>query len=268
MDIYGILGHPVGHSLSPTIHTWAFGRAGLPKIYQAWDILPENLAGFMSSLSCHNVQGMSVTIPHKETIIPFLDSLSATARDIGAVNTVFRHKNLLRGENTDVTGFLAPLIQRGIRPETALVLGGGGAARAALYGLGTLGTQTFLTCRNELQGTALGHEMHANFVPWPERARLHPDLIVNATPLGMRGALEHHSPWSSSLKGCKTCYDLVYTPQITPFLKNAQVQGTAIISGLTMFIHQAAAQFALWTGQRFDIHGATRLAASRLHIQR
>jgi len=267
VDSYGIIGHPVGHSLSPTIHNWAFTCKGLPKVYQAWDIAPEKLPDFMSCVYTLGIRGVSVTIPHKQAIIPFLDSLDPIARDIGAVNTVIHRNDIIYGTNTDVTGFLAPLVQQGLKPKTALILGGGGVARAALYGLKRLGTEIFLTCRNTISGELLAREMHAGFIPWDERTRMVPELLINATPLGMHGPLQEASPWTGSLKGCTTCYDLVYTPQITPFLNQARAQGKTIISGLAMFIHQANAQFRLWTGQDFDIHGATALAASRLAVR-
>ncbi|MFA7167082.1 MAG: shikimate dehydrogenase [Desulfoplanes sp.] len=267
MDSYGIIGHPAGHSLSPTIHNWAFASKGLPKIYQAWDISPEKLPDFMSCVRTLGIQGLSVTIPHKKTIMPLLDSLDPIARDIGAVNTVIQRKGILHGTNTDITGFLAPLIYQGLKPKTALVLGAGGAARAALYGLKTLGTEIFLTCRNTKSGELLAKELHAGFVSWDDRTRVAAELLINATPLGMHGSNAHVSPWAGPLTGCKTCYDLVYTPQMTPFLNLASAQGKSVISGLAMFIHQAHAQFRLWTGQNFDIHGAAILAASRLAVR-
>jgi shikimate dehydrogenase len=265
MEIYGILGHPVSHSLSPTIHNDGFASKGLGKTYHAFDIPEHRLGTFMTCVRTLPIHGLSVTIPHKKAIIPFLDTLTPTARHIGAVNTVTRTRdNRLKGHNTDVTGFLAPLVGQGISPETALVLGAGGAARAVLHGLRRLGTTVFVSCRTTATGVTLAREMDATFVPWDDRSTIRAELLVNTTPLGMHGALAAASPWPFPFAGYRMCYDLVYTPRMTPLLQQARRENMRIISGLDMFIHQAAAQFKLWTGQPLSIHQATVLAASRL----
>ena len=265
MEIYGILGHPAGHSLSPTIHNWGFATRGLAKTYHFFDVAPDRLDTFMTCVRTLPIHGLSVTIPHKESIIPFMDALTDTARAIGAVNTVVRTRDgRLLGDNTDVTGFLAPLTGQAIRPATALVLGAGGAARAVLYGLGQLGTATFVTCRNPETGTRLARDMGATFVDWHTRSTMQAELLVNTTPLGMRGKFQAASPWPFPLSSCRVCYDLIYTPRMTPFLTQARNETKTVLSGLDMFVHQAAAQFNLWTGQSFSIPQATVLVASRL----
>jgi shikimate dehydrogenase len=265
MEIYGILGHPVSHSLSPTIHNDGFASKGLGKTYHAFDIPEHRLGTFMTCVRTLPVHGLSVTIPHKQAVIPFMDTLTPAARNIGAVNTVIRTRdNRLVGDNTDVAGFLAPLAGQGIKPETALVLGAGGAARAVLHGLGQLGTTVFVSCRTMATGVKLAREMNATFVPWDDRSSIRAELLVNTTPLGMHGPLQAATPWPFSLVGCRICYDLVYTPRMTPLLQQARSENLRIISGLDMFIHQAAAQFKLWTGQPLSIPRATILAASRL----
>ncbi|WP_462323950.1 shikimate dehydrogenase [Desulfoplanes sp.] len=265
MEIYGILGHPAGHSLSPTIHNWGFTARGLAKTYHFFDIAPDNLATFMTCVRTLPIHGLSVTIPHKETILPFMDTLTDTARAIGAVNTVVRTQDgRLLGDNTDVTGFLAPLIGQAIRPKTALVLGAGGAARAVLYGLAQLGTATVVTCRNAGTGSRLAREMEASFVDWNDRSGVQAELLVNTTPLGMRGKFLEASPWPFSFSNCRVCYDLIYTPRMTTFLSQARNGGRTVISGLDMFVHQAAAQFKRWTQQPLPLPGAALLVASRL----
>ncbi len=266
MDIYGILGHPTKHSLSPTIHNWGFATKGLAKTYRHFDIAPDKLDIFMTSVRNLPIQGLSVTIPHKETILPFMDSLTPTAHSIGAVNTVIKTRDgRLVGDNTDVTGFVTPLLQQGLRPATALVLGAGGAARAVLHGLHELGTTTFVSCRNQEAGERLADtKKGTTFVPWEKRSEIHAHLLVNTTPLGMNGSLCDQSPWPFALSGYQVCYDLVYTPRMTALLVQARNQGIPILSGLEMFIHQAAAQFRLWTGQSIDIPQALVVAASGL----
>lgn len=268
MQLYGILGHPTGHSLSPLIHNWGFAAKGLGKSYHCFDIPPDRLSTFMACVRNLPIHGLSVTIPHKKDMVPFMDELTPAAREIGAVNTVVRTQSgRLLGENTDVTGFLAPLKEQSIRPETALVLGAGGAARAVLHGMRQLGTTTFLSCRNPEAGALLAREMGAIFVDWDKRTEVRPDLLVNTTPLGMAGKFQDATPWPFPFAGCRTCYDLVYTPHMTRFLTQARAEGVGVISGLDMFVHQAAAQFKLWTGQPLLIPEATVLAASRLFSQ-
>jgi shikimate dehydrogenase len=265
MELYGILGHPAGHSLSPFIHNWGFAAKGLDKSYHRFDIAPEKLSTFMTCVRTLPIHGLSVTIPHKEAMLSFMDELTPAALKIGAVNTVVRTQSgRLLGDNTDVTGFLAPLREQSLCPATALVLGGGGAARAVLHGLRQLGSTTFVSCRNQEAGTALARVMGATFVNWESRSTVRAELLINTTPLGMQGHLEDASPWPFSLADCRACYDLVYTPHVTRFLAQGRAQGVRVISGLDMFVHQAAAQFRRWTGQPLPLPEATVRVASRL----
>jgi shikimate dehydrogenase len=268
MELYGILGHPAGHSLSPLIHNWGFAAKKLGKSYHCFDISPDKLDSFMTCVRTLPIHGLSVTIPHKQDIMSCMDEMTPAAREIGAVNTVVRTPcGRLLGDNTDVTGFLAPLKEQSIHAERALVLGGGGASRAVLHGLRQLGTPAHVSCRNATAGAILARETGATFVPWDSRSRIRPDLLINTTPLGMHGRLQDDSPWPFPFTGCRTCYDLVYTPHMTRLLTQARAEGVGVISGLNMFVHQAAAQFRLWTGQPLPIPEATVLVASRLFSQ-
>ncbi len=265
MESYGILGHPASHSLSPMLHNGGFTALGLAKSYNVFDIAPHELTDFMVRVRSQPVNGLSVTIPHKQAILPFMDVLTETARAVGAVNTVIRMQDgSLLGGNTDVAGFLAPLRQHGLRPKTALILGAGGAARAVLHSLGELGTTVFVSCRNKETGKKLAQKKGTTFIPWENRSEVSAQLLVNTTPLGMKGRLQQTSPWPFSLAGYACCYDLIYTPQRTMLLAQAREQGIAGISGLEMFIHQAIAQFNLWTGQRLSASFARLLLAPGL----
>jgi len=264
---YGIIGHPLGHSMSPALHNWALARAGLPGAYQAFPVEPAALPAFMARVRTLPLAGLSVTIPHKVAVMAFLDGVSERARRTGAVNTVHWDGDRLLGENTDVPGFLAPLRALGATPETALVLGAGGAARAVLAGLAELGVpRVFVTARSLPKAQALAAEFSAQATPWDQRTATRADLLVNTTPLGMRGADQGGSPWPAStpLAPGQIAYDLVYNPRQTVFLARACATGARTVGGLEMFLHQGLEQFRLWTGQVFDLPAARALVGGLL----
>ncbi len=262
--LFGIIGHPLGHSLSPVLHNWAFQELSLPYVYCSWPVAPDSLEQFMAAVRVLPIAGLSVTIPHKQAVRAFLDGESDSAAAIGAVNTVYWRDGALLGENTDVSGFLAPL--RGRKFSSALVLGAGGASRAVLAGLRDLGVkEIFLTNRTASKAQQLADEFSAVFVPWEERAGCAADLLVNSTPLGMKGDNQTKSPWPAShFTPGQVAYDLVYNPQQTLFLAQAGEKGLECIDGLSMFVAQAALQFELWTGQQLPVQGARSLVQQQL----
>ena len=253
---FGIIGYPLGHSLSPALHNWVYRKIGLAAVYQAWPTPPEELEAFIRSLQGSPVRGVSVTIPHKQAIIKYLDELTPFAAQVGAVNTLFWEGNALCGANTDAPGFLAPLLERKFHPQTVLLLGAGGAARAVLAALCSLSPcpRIFIAARNPDQAQTLSADFKAQAIPWTERAALQADLAVNATPMGMSGG---PAPNASPLvpedfralgrENCLAC-DLVYNPLQTPFLQAAQSAGWQVQDGLDMLIAQALEQIRLWSG--------------------
>jgi shikimate dehydrogenase len=260
-----LLGFPVEHSLSPAIHNPAFEAKGIDAAYVATPVRREALADAVSGLRAMHFLGANVTIPHKQAVLPLLDEVSDTARAIGAVNTIFcvdsgDERLRLRGDNTDVAGFLMPLEGHAdrLRGAGGTVLGAGGAARAVVYGLldrfdldrltiaarrpeqaETLASE-FLSYAREttLTATALSEA--------PVRASR---LVVNATPVGMHPDTGE-TPWStaSDFSAGQIAYDLVYNPQMTRFLRDADAHGATVIGGLDMLIGQAADAFRQWTG--------------------
>lgn len=283
--LYGVIGDPIGQSLSPSLHNTAFQVLGLEAAFLAWHIAPEKLADFVQAARTLPIAGVCVTIPHKEKIIPFLDELTPVARHAGAVNTLFWREGRLIGHNTDVEGFLAPLISRPPAAPpfaSALVLGAGGAARAVLAGLmgltglaGPLGgseprerKKIWLCARRVEQAQGLADFFAPNTVettdatgapqivvlPWEERHSVSADLIVNTTPVGMKSGgyspqtIEAESPLTRFAPRRPAClaYDLIY--QNTPFLQDACAAGWPTLDGSAMFAAQGAAQFRLWTG--------------------
>ena len=263
--LYGVVGHPVQHSLSPVLHTWSFASLNLPAAYMKWDIEPAGFDAFVLAVRSLPVHGVSVTLPHKQRVIPYVDHLTPEAREIGAVNTLFwRHKTLWGG-NTDSQGIRRPVQERSAAVSSALVLGAGGAALAAVHALRELGCSSIrVTARNLTKVAGLFPEVEC--VPWETRGDYAPDLLINATPLGMAGENETMSPWPEGhdLRSVGLVFDLIYTPVQTQLLQKAQRCGCETISGLEMFVSQALGQCELWTGFGFDPQQAKELLLSVL----
>ncbi|MGE4539261.1 MAG: shikimate dehydrogenase [Desulfovibrio sp.] len=249
--LYGIIGHPLGHTLSPLVHNWGFKRFGIKARYEAWPTLPEELGAFMSRLRETPVEGLSVTIPHKTPVMAYVDAVTDLGRSVGAVNTLYWRDGVLWAENTDVEGFCRPLVLRNIAPRAALILGCGGVARAAVAGLVRLGVERLAVTGRSAEKTAvLAREFDLEQVAWDRRAEFPAGLLVNATPMGMTGRLEGLSPYpAEALRPEQVVYDLVYTPDPTLFGADALAAGALVVSGMEMFLYQAVEQFRLWTGR-------------------
>ncbi|MFO7717702.1 MAG: shikimate dehydrogenase [Thermodesulfobacteriota bacterium] len=264
--LYGIIGHPLGHSLSPPLHNWALQAEALSGAYMRWDIAPEQLDAFVQAARLLPIHGASVTIPHKTAVIEYLDRVQERAYQAGAVNTLYWKDGELCGTNTDIDGFLAPLLSLPRFPQSAIILGNGGAARACVAGLLEHGAQVWICGRNQDKSEALAAEFGAQTLQWEQRPTASADLLVNATPLGMAGEQASLSPMpeGADLERFKTVYELIYNPQDTVLLRQARERGIPTISGLEMFVHQAAAQFRLWTGADMDPVAARRCCAAAL----
>jgi shikimate dehydrogenase len=204
----------------------------------------------MARVRAEPIAGLSVTIPHKTAVMAYLDGVSELAARAGAVNTVYWRDGKLLGENTDVPGFCAPLEALPRLPSSALVLGAGGAARAVLAGLARLGVpRVTLSNRNPDKAADLAREFAVQVAPWEARGEIVAELVVNATPLGMAGPGVKETPYpAGNFRPGMIAYDLIYNPGQTRFAREARAAGCAAIAGLSMFIEQAAGQFALWTG--------------------
>ena len=261
----GLIGYPLSHSLSPKIHKAAFHVCKLDGDYSLFPIHPDDRKGLQDLLSrvCSGeIQGLNVTIPHKQNVIPFLDELTPTAQAIGAVNTIYLHKNKLIGDNTDALGFLADLkkflttgTQRH-RDRTALVLGAGGSARAVVYALVNDGWKVTIAARRIEQAQGLlnsfsNYRLQITGMEISQSLVSNLDLIVNTTPLGMSPNVNQSPlPENLSLPRHVSIYDLVYNPRETKLVKDARTQGLKATTGLGMLIEQAALSFELWTGHR------------------
>ena len=253
-----LIGHPVGHSLSPVIHSAAYRELDLDWHYAVMDVLESDLDAVLGTIDGDRLVGANVTIPYKQAVFERVDVLTDTAQAVGAVNTLYRRNDQLVGHNTDVAGFIQPLGELSGRrwtDERALVLGAGGAARAVAHALTRVlkFKNVAVTARREATARAIPG---VSVVDWNERARAAADvdLIVNTTPVGMAPNGDA-SPLPDDL-GFSTnqiVYDLIYAPERTRLLDAAAAHGATIIGGLPMLIGQAAEAFRIWTGRDMPI---------------
>jgi shikimate dehydrogenase len=287
----GVTGYPLGHSLSPRLHQAALRSCGLAGEYRLYPIppLPEgqaSLEALIDELRAGRLDGLNVTIPHKQKVIPYLDEMTPLAEQIGAVNTLYRRGQTLIGDNTDAPGFMADVQKQlplAANPQAALVLGGGGSARAVVYALLTAGWFVTMAARRpeaaqEIQDSFTFSHPACDIIPLdalPEyvlsldqgqRESPHPatsfpgfeprplTLIVNTTPVGMLPDTGR-SPWPAELPfpSQASIYDLVYNPVETQLVRSARSAGLQAANGLGMLIEQAALAFERWTGMGLSL---------------
>ena len=251
----GIIGWPVGHSLSPAMHNAVYDAMGMNWRYVAFPVRPERIAEAVYGIRALNLAGVNVTIPHKETVMPHLDELTPAARAIGAVNTIIVEDDRMIGDNTDVRGVLEALDQAGVSlaGRQALILGAGGAARAAAWGLLTRHTRVALLARTPVRGERLAEDMR-RVVPGAdvtvvEQAPRSVDLLVNCTPVGMIPEPAHSPlPPGLTLDADTAVMDMIYRPLETTLLRQARQAGARTVSGLDMLVYQGVIAFERWTG--------------------
>ena len=247
-QVYGLLGRPVAHSLSPAMHNAAFRELGLNAVYVAFEV--SDLAQAVAGLRGLQVPGVSVTIPFKEEIIPLLDEIEPKAAQIGAVNTVVNRGGLLTGHNTDWLGALMALEEKtGIAGQRFLILGAGGAAKAIAFAIQEKGGQVAITDLDLAKALALSRKIWVEVVA-PDHLEEYPaEVLINATPVGMEPKSGDIPLDPNLLARSRVVMDIVYKPLETRLLQEAKARGCQVIDGLRMLIHQGAAQFELWTGR-------------------
>jgi shikimate dehydrogenase len=258
----GVIGNPVGHSLSPAIHNAAFRTLGLNFVYLAWQV--EAIGDAIKGLrALGNFRGASVTIPHKVATMQFLDHVEPTAKRIGAINTIVAEKGKLIGHNTDATGALRALREGGIEltGRHIVVLGSGGAARAIAFALAaeSVAEQLTLLGIEELERTRLAEDIRPttavtvadSYLDEAALRRVLPDahVLIHCTPVGMSPKADMTCVPTSLLHAGLAVMDIVYNPRETQLLKDAKRMGCKTIPGLEMFLNQAVTQFELWTNQ-------------------
>ena len=246
--VYGVIGDPIGHSLSPLLHNTAFRARKFDAVFVPF--LVRDLRDFLGAMEGFGVAGLSVTIPHKETILRSLDGCDPLAARIGAVNTVVvRGGGRLYGYNTDYVGVLRSLEQRmRLAGSRVLLYGAGGAARAAAFALAQAGSIVCLCARRPERARALARAVGGQVVARADLAHEFFDAIVNCTPIGMHP--HGGSPLASAELNCRIVMDMVYRPRETELLRLARRKGIEIISGVEMFLAQGFAQYEIWTGER------------------
>jgi len=285
----GLTGYPLTHSLSPILHATAFKAVGIEGEYKLIPVVPDGqepsecgsnpyshtLASLADDLRSGRLDGLNITIPHKQAIIPFLDQLSPTALAVHAVNTLVLRDGLLYGDNTDVPGFLrdlsrlnlnnllSPGVSNDFRDVHALILGAGGSARAVTYALALNGCHVTISARHINQAYSLIDHLKSSLEGFPQPGwvrleknelqshinRIPVKLIVNTTPAGMVNNASA-SAWPEGLSLPQDCvvYDLVYNPRETPLMLAARRSGLPTFNGLGMLIEQAMLSFSIWTG--------------------
>jgi 3-dehydroquinate dehydratase / shikimate dehydrogenase len=246
--VYGVAGDPVVHSLSPAIMNAAFRRENVNAVYLA--LHAKTLNYLLTCVREIPIHGLSITMPYKEAILPFLDNTDSHTIKIGACNTVVHAQDgKLYGFNTDTSGVVRPLERRLSTLEDAkiLVLGAGGAARAAVFGLKERGAEVYILNRNVAAGQKLARRAHARSVKRADLKKYAFDVIINATPVGMGNTRD--TPLQEKEINARYVFDMIYDPFETRLLQLAKQRGAQIIPGIEMFVHQAARQFEIWTGK-------------------
>jgi len=263
LTLYGLIGYPVSHSYSPSMHNAAFKKLGIKAQYRLFEVKPEDLKDFIKAIP-GKLSGLNVTIPHKEAVMEFLDVININAKLIGAVNTIVVKDKKLIGENTDSKGFVAAFklaTKTTPKDKKIFMFGAGGGAKAVAFGLSQEGA-SYLTICDIVEKKAMNLASHINNhtrckaegisqrdIRKLSKEVASSDVLVNATPCGMKktdpklldGALLH--------KGLIVC-DLIYNPQKTLLLKDAAKKGLVTMNGIGMLLQQGALSFKLWTGQR------------------
>lgn len=277
--LVGVMGWPVGHTVSPAMHNAAFEAAGLNWRYVPLAVQPECLGEAVRGLRALGFAGCNVTVPHKRAVMDHLDEITDQTRAVGAVNTiVVSGEGRMVGHNTDAAGFLRALVEHGfgVEGKRALILGAGGAARAVAYGLASSGATITILNRTLSRAERLVGHLASLFPSLPlrcfsldlrtlSREASSADLLVNATSVGMWPEIEH-SPWPKELSvpSSLTVFDLVYNPPETKLMRQARAAGAQAMGGLSMLVHQGATAWELWTGQKAPVEVMAAAAEAAL----
>lgn len=263
--ICGVIADPIGHTVSPAMHNAAFEQVGIDYLYVPFQVKKEELGKAIAGMRALNIRGLNVTIPHKVAVIPFLDDLDDLAQRIGAVNTIVNDDGVLKGYNTDATGFIRALLERGVEPKgkTVSILGAGGASRAISLALAERGSNLIILnrtwdkvkeqadrisqlCQREVQALKLNKENLA-------KALNKADILINTTSVGMSPDIEETPITTDLIKPPVIVFDIVYNPIKTRLLGEAEAAGAETISGIDMLVWQGALAFEKWTGLKAPV---------------
>ncbi len=263
--ICGIIGDPIEHSMSPVMHNAAFKNEGVDYVYLPFRVKKEELGKAIEGMRALNIRGLNITIPHKVAVIQFLDELDPLADKIGAVNTIVNNDGVLTGYNTDATGFLQALLERGIEPrgKSVVILGAGGASRAISFILAERGSSLVILNRTWDKAKVCADRISEIFQSEATALKLNrenlaaalsqADILVNATSVGMSPNINETPVTSNLLKPSLVVFDIVYNPIKTRLQREAEAAGATVISGLDMLVWQGALAFEKWTGLKAPV---------------
>ena len=276
--VYGVIGDPIEHSLSPIMHNAAFKALKLDCTFVAFKVTPAEVGNAVCGMCALDIQGLSVTMPHKKAVISYLDEVDKTARFLSAVNTIHNRNGTLFGFNTDGVGALQALVENGVKVEgkKVLLLGAGGAARAIAYELAQKTDQLVILNRTPKPAIELASFLKKAFKVEVTGDPLSPitikneiaeaDVLINATSVGMKPEDDLTPvPWQL-LKRKLAVMDIVYNPIETQLLKDAKAWGAKVVSGVEMLIYQGAASFEIWTGREAPVEVMRKAAFKHLRM--
>ena len=248
--IFALFGNPVGHSLSPLMHNAAYKDMKIDASYVP--VCVEHLDDAIQGVRQGDIQGASITIPFKTAVMPYLDEIESSAQHIGAVNTMWHDDNAgLTGYNTDWIGLVRDLEESlEIRNKTFVILGAGGAARAAVFGIQQRGGTPLVINRTHARGEAMAREFGCPFYPLSEIGKIKGDCLINTTPVGMTPHTGRSPIEKKTLSNFRWVMDCIYNPLKTQLLQDAEEAGCTTMNGVGMFVHQGAEQIKLWTGMK------------------
>ena len=251
-SLYAILGDPISHSLSPVMHNSAFSYIDYNGAYFAFKV--EEIGNAITGIRALGIKGAGITIPHKITVMEFLDEVDNLAKKIGAVNTIVNRKGKITGYNFDCLGAVIALKEKTyLKGKDVCILGAGGAARAVGYGIISEGGRLTILNRTIGKGEKLAEELESEFCPFSDFNRRKCDILINTTPVGMHPHVKDIPVSKEDIKKGMVVMDAVYNPIKSNLLLVAEAKGCVTIDGVSMFVYQGAAQFELWTGRKAPI---------------
>lgn len=256
-EIYGVIADPIGHSMSPLIHNAGFSESNLDKVYLPFRVPREELVQFLKDCPAIGVRGLSVTIPHKESVLAHCTKVDRAVQGIGAANTLVFQDGEILGYNTDYRAAMdslsevmkLPANDKPLSGSTALLLGAGGVAKAIAYGLIRRGAKVFVAARNTARANVFAEDLGCSVVEWDSRHTINAAILVNCTPIGMHPNVDETPYDKNRLRPTMTVFDTVYNPEQTLLIKHAKEKHAEVVTGVDMFIRQAALQYQYFTGK-------------------
>lgn len=279
--LYGVIGDPIAHSMSPVMHQAALEDSGLEGTYMKFHVTPDALPQAIGGIRALGIRGVNITVPHKVAVMELLDRIDPLAESIGAVNTIVNDNGVLTGYNTDGPGYVEGLqkaLVGDVTDKSVLMLGAGGAAKAIFYSLASIGvTHIDIANRTETRAAdmiaACPFAISSSFIPMDEAgtAVSRYDIIIQTTSIGMSPDVGHSPLAFDSVKEGSLFSDIIYNPLETAIMKRARELGAQTQNGLEMFVHQGALAFEKWTGITPDTETMKKIVLKQLggqHVNR